>query len=841
MNMHILVTIFTGTQYLSNMRIFIYEWEISETSRFCINAHALNNAMENVTLKITGYRPYCYLPSASDDYILQIAEASGVYPSRVDRKIMASSTNIASKTTYLRVEFMNTEEMKRFCSKTWNKCMDEVDPITAFLSYYNFSFVGWFEVDTWKEKDGYLHVHVKELYALPEKTTVTHPKIACIDIETVSNSGAGMPKPYRRCDRIEMISVVCKEYLGNVLTKYMIYIGEGIHLDDVTCIGCDDEVELINEMARIIREEDPNIITGYNIFGFDMGYILARMKLRLLPLPNMARGKYGKTTTRKVNWSSSAYGQNVYDRIEVSGRVFIDLMLFFRRMKLDKYSLDFVSRTYLNDGKKDMSPETMFKYFRNRDLDGLHLVAEYCIHDSVLTLLLFDKFFMWTEVCEMARAMCCSIEDIYTRGEQLKVLNQIIFKCVERDVVLTKRKDKTVDAFKYEGAFVLEPKWGIFEGCTVVDFQSLYPSVLISYNFCPSTHVSSKYINKNMVNVVDINEKKTHYFRKHPIGLLPDLAQGLLNERFSVKTQLKETTDELTRMVLDRRQNALKICANSIYGITGFASNKYFGHVPTAESITCMGRRMLETTVEKIGYNFPVTVVYGDTDSCMIYHDGETDREKNIAMANKIVEYINRELPKPLKLLVEKYYEKMAFLTKKRYLMYDGVKVTTKGVANSRRNYCTFTRNLYTNTIKMIFECDEDEVFAYVFGQLLRLIHGKVPVEELVMTKSIKPLESYKSTSVPHVIMYKRLIADGNVVELGNRLEYLFVDLGYKCKLQGQKMFTPQEVITKSFEVDYLYYIEKQLIVVMDELLSLLGKKDYINNLYTIHKHNRGW
>jgi DNA polymerase elongation subunit (family B) len=820
------------------MRIFIYEWEIPEaSSRFSINAHALNEAMENVTINVTGYKPYCYFPSASNDDVQRWANASEVYPLRVEQKVMSSTFNVATKRAYARVEFASTEEMKRFCLKTWDRCMDEVDPIVAFLSYYQFPFVGWFEIDNWKEKDEYICVKVKKMRALLGETTVTRPKIACIDIETVSNSGAGMPKPYKRCDRIEMVSIVCKEYLGAALTKYMVYIGEGIHLDDVQCIGCKDEVELIEEMANVIREEDPNVITGYNIFGFDMGYILARMKLRLKPLPDMSRGKHGRTTTRKVNWSSSAYGQNVYDRIEVSGRVFIDLMLFFRRSKLDKYSLDFVSRTYLNDGKKDMSPETMFKYFRNRDLAGLHLVAEYCIHDSVLTLQLFDKVFMWTEVCEMARAMHCSIEDIYTRGEQLKVLNQVIFKCVERDIVLTKRRDKAVDSFKYEGAFVLEPTKGIFEGCTVVDFQSLYPSVLISYNFCPSTFVPSKRGDVNTVNVGG----KTHYFRKHPIGLLPDLAQGLLGERFAVKEQLKKATDELERKVLDRRQNALKICANSIYGITGFASNKYFGHVPTAESITCMGRKMLEGTVEKIRSNFAVSVVYGDTDSCMIWHNGEKDREKNITMANRIVEHINRELPKPLKLLVEKYYDKMAFLTKKRYLMYDGITVATKGVANSRRNYCTFTRKLYSDAIKMMFEHDKDEALNFVFKQVTRLIKGKIPPDELVMTKSIKSLESYKGKSIPHVLMYRRLIAEGNVVELGNRLEYIFVDLGYKCKLQGQKMFTPQEVVNKSMKVDYLYYIEKQLIIAMDELLSLLGEENFIGNLYNQYKYNRDW
>lgn len=833
---------FPISQYLLIMRIFIYEWEIPEkANRFLIRAFALDEGMEKVIVNISGYNPYCYLTCTNDADIDRIANASGIYPLCVTKKMMASTTNIAKKVLYTRAEFATTEDMRQFCTKTWNKCMDEIDPIVAFLSYYQFPFVGWFDVEKVVETDGYLDVPVKKLQALVEETSVTHPKVACIDIETISSDGIGMPKPYKRGDRIEMVSIISKRYLGSNFKKYLVYVGSDIKLKGVKCIGCNDEIELIEEMANVIRKEDPDVITGYNIFGFDMGYILSRMKLRLRSLPDMSRGKYGRTTTRKVNWSSSAYGQNVYDRVEVSGRVFIDLMLFFRRMKLDSYSLDFVSRKYLDDGKKDMAPATMFDHFRTRDPDGLRLVAEYCMHDSLLTLQLFDKFFLWTEVCEMARAMRCSIEDIYTRGEQVKVLNQLVFKCIERGIVLEQRR-KGDETFQYEGAFVLEPTKGIFEGCTVVDFQSLYPSVLIAYNFCPSTYLSpTKYINRSTTNVVKVGEKRTHLFRKNPIGLLPDLAQELLTERFSVKAQLKVTTDELTRMVLDRRQNALKICANSIYGITGFAGNRYFGHVPTAESITSMGRKMLEETVEKIRANFPVSVVYGDTDSCMIYHNGETDREKNIAMANEIVNHINLELPKPLKLLVEKYYDKMAFLTKKRYLMYDG-EVTAKGVATSKRNYCMFTRKLYADTIKLMLESDDkDEVFEFVLDQVLRLINGKVSHKELVMTKSVKPLESYKSANIPHVVMYRRLIANGNVVELGNRLEYLFVDMGYNCKLQGERMFTPREVIDKSLTVDYLYYVDKQLIVAIDELLSLLGKENYIGKLYAKYKRNRGW
>ena len=211
-------------------------------------------------------------------------------------------------------------------------------------------------------------------------------------------------------------------------------------------------------------------------------------------------------------------------------------------------------------------------------------------------------------------------------------------------------------------------------------------------------------------------------------------------------------------------------------------------------------------------------------------------------MLFRSVDAINHKLPKPLKLLVEKYYEKMAFLTKKRYLMYDGKTIETKGVANSRRNYCNFTRNLYVDTIKLILESgSRKKVFAYVLDQVMRLINGEVSNDELVMTKSIKPLESYKNKSVPHVLMYQRLMSEGNVMELGNRLEYLFVDLGYKCRLQGEKMFTPHEVDEKLLTIDYLYYVEKQLVVVMDELLSLMGKDKYVSNLYASYKQNRGW
>ncbi|KAF8583032.1 ribonuclease H-like protein, partial [Ramaria rubella] len=282
--------------------------------------------------------------------------------------------------------------------------------------------------------------------------------------------------------------------------------------------------------GNIVLEGDPDIITGYNIFDFD--YILKRCKLFLIPLPEISRS--GETTSHPVAWSSSAYGENFYNRIEASGRIFIDMMIFFQRMNLGSYSLDFISRKFLGIGKKDISHENVW-----RDRSLIEEYARYCVNDSVLTIDLFNMFYMWTEVCEMSRAMMCSIEDIYTRGEQMKVLNQVVYSCISRGIVLKKIEQKE-QWTNIKGALVMEPEIGLYRNCSVVDFQSMYLSIMILYNVCPSTFIGYK------------------KFSTETVGILPYVAQQLISERKKVKEKIKDS-DGMVRQILNSRQMSLKI------------------------------------------------------------------------------------------------------------------------------------------------------------------------------------------------------------------------------------------------------------------------------------------
>ena len=367
----------------------------------------------------------------------------------------------------------------------------------------------------------------------------------------------------------------------------------------------------------------------------------------------------------------------------------------------------------------------------------------------------------------------------------------------------------------YQGGYVLEPKKGIHNGCSVIDFQSMYPSILIAYNICPSTYTDRKKGVHNIPGTV-------HSFRKSPQGILPNMVENLLSERKLIKGRLsQERLDSMTRIILDTRQLALKVCANSIYGITGSKNSKYFSSVGCAESTTSMGRRILRKVIKFIGeeYVHQVDVVYGDTDSCMLTYKESKEKDRNIKLVKEICIDVTSRLPKPMVLNFEDYYDKILFMSKKRYIMYKkGKGVEYKGVANTRRNYCTFARKLFAEVVERVLDVSQGNAEKHLARLLLKLITSEIPIEQLVMSKAIRSLEAYKSSSLPQVIMMKRLLSEGIILESGSRLEYVFTKNDHK--LQGYKMYTPEEVLKMDMSVDYSYYIQKQIVPIMKDIFG---------------------
>ena len=889
---------------------FVYNWFYTGNT---VYGHCLDIDGHYHLITVHGFYPSCYVSSGDTSF-------STVNPVNAEYKEMRSSRDISAVMPYYKLYFENTKQMKTFVSEAKQNYIkvhmaeDSIPQIAVFLSQRNLSYVGWCRLphththnSSCVSTTGVVgHTHTK--YDIRQLTTTpttsntpsvcvtpadshnirqqvtrsvgvrsdvvsklsaedifpsnnivpyNYPTVMAFDIE-VKCSALGMPQPHKIEDTVEMISVVLFENdIDSSSRSFIMHAyDQNMNIDGVADIMCNDEADLIIQFFELIKQKDPTIITGFNIYGFDLHYLVCRLQLRLTEIPDVSRGIAGNINLIKVDWTSDAYGHNNFNRLVIGGRLIVDMYLYFKRMKLDKYSLDFISNKFIGESKNDMPHGQMTDAFLSRDIEALRIVAKYCVQDSVLVMKLFHKVHMWIDSCEIAKITMCGIEDIYTRGEQMKLVAQCVKECMKREIIL--QYTKFEEWKQYEGAYVLDPERGVYEGCSIVDFQSLYPSIIIAYNICPSTHIhthdirqltlgvrlasgvsdvqlESKYVsvvsdvcwNSDVVTADSLYHKiGSHYFRKKPVGLLPGMIKKLLDERKAVKkNMIKLDKTSVDYIVFDRRQNALKICANSIYGMMGFKNSKYFGNVACAESVTTVGRLLLTYIVKKIEQFYPVKVIYGDTDSCMLCHNDKL-KDKVVKLAVQICDDVTALLPEPMALKFECHCEKIILFTKKRYVLVSDGKVSYKGVMNARRDYCKYAKDTYSGVIKLVVEGKTGDVTDYIDDKIIKLLQiNKIPVSDLVVTKSIgRKLSTYK-VNQPHIVLARRL-SDKTGVEVpaGTRLEYVFT------KENG--MSTLSEFEEEGLQIDSMFYVRKQLATQIDDVLATIGVGYYIKNTW---------
>lgn len=297
--------------------------------------------------------------------------------------------------------------------------------------------------------------------------------------------------------------------------------------------------------------------------------------------------------------------------------------------------------------------------------------------------------------------------------------------------------------------------------------------------------------------------------------------------------------------VFDKRQSSYKICANSMYGAMGVKKG-YLPLVPAASTITYRGRSAIEFISTYIPERYGGITVYGDTDSSMIYFPHIKDNGEAVRLADSITADMERYFPKPMKLEFEKVYEKYLILTKKRYMAHvankkgEIIDFIKKGVVLQRRDNCKFLRDIYLKTTtSLLDDVDTDTILSEVVDGINTLFHRKYNYRDFVITKSMNRAEYLSKTLPAHVQLANRMKRRGMVVGTGSRIEYIFTT---KCR--GEKDFNQGDKVEdidyfsqfKSYlRVDYLYYMEKQLIKPLDELLKVgLGIDDFVKNQFQL-------
>ena len=256
-------------------------------------------------------------------------------------------------------------------------------------------------------------------------------------------------------------------------------------------VSCKTEKELLNKWKDVMNDLNSDIITGYNIFGFDMPYIWDRAK-ELNIIEDFSIG-LGRLITRKCGLveqqlSSSAMGDNILKYIDYDGIVLIDLLKVMQReQKLDSYKLDNVASIFLGDKKNDLKPQEIFSKFKGDSKDRC-VIAEYCIQDCCLINRLIHKLKIIENNIGMGNVCLVPLNFLFRRGQGIKIFSLIAKQCMDRNtlipVIKSYRENVIEEDDGYEGAVVLDPKEGIYlnEPIVVFDYGSLYPSSMISRN-----------------------------------------------------------------------------------------------------------------------------------------------------------------------------------------------------------------------------------------------------------------------------------------------------------------------------------------------------------------------
>jgi DNA polymerase I len=650
-------------------------------------------------------------------------------------------------------------------------------------------------------------------------------KYLSIDIEVASN---GIPDPKK--DTIIMISLAFYPSFNSNNT--LILVSKHVALKDKDVIEFTDEKSMLEKLINIIDTYDPDIITGYNINNFDLPYINER--LRILNLPRTL----GRCNQKPINCRKLR--ENKYLN-SIPGRIIADPYNIIKEMSkrgfftgLKRFSLEDVAQYILGEGKVKLSRSDIPKYW-NGTPEEIKTLIEYSRKDSILVLKLLLEKRLLDKYIGISMVSGVLLQDALDSGESVKVDNLLLREFNKRDFVIPNKPDEKEkhnreierNVKELKGAFVLEPEIGLHTTSTIyLDFMSMYPSIFISYNICPTTLIINNEEIKDFI--------KTPYGAKFVSpdirqGIIPSIVKNLMEERIKVKSEMKKEKNESILRSLDAKQEALKRMANAFYGYTGFLMARLY-ILDIANAITSCGRYYIQKTKEIVESKTKYKVIYADTDSVMIKTD-TNDLDEALKIGNEMANLINEEFKGKLTIKIENIFKTFLILAKKRYVGWsfekiDGRwedKIVMKGIETVRRDWCNLVSEVLYNILNIILkEQNPQKALNYVKEVVHNLQENKIDLEKLVITKSIsKNPEEYKGIQ-PHIELVKRLrkrdLASAPIV--GERIGFVIIK---GLQNISERAEDPEYVKKHGLKIDSKYYIENQLLPPLERVFEAIG------------------
>jgi len=770
-----------------------------------------------------------------------------------------------------------------------------LDPVLRLMHRTGIQSTGW--LDSGDECYSAHNAHVDidlECKNWRKLTPVENPEtapfvVASVDIECNSSTGK-FPDADIEGDACFQIAIsLCKFGSDQPYDKTCLcYKNTDPNLEGSNVISYATEREMLEAFRDYLHEKDVDIITGWNIFGFDLEYLMKRAivtkcNLKFFQLSKL-RGYNCELKLKKL--SSSALGDNDLKLVSMPGRFIFDLFHEVKKgYKLDSYKLDNVSRLYLGDNKIDMPAKEMFARYKEGDPVKLREVAEYCIKDTLLPHRLLSKMCILINLLEMAKATWVPLCFLVERGQQIKVFSQLTKKAREMGFMVPTIQYGQLAEQGYEGATVLDAQKGAYyKPITALDFEGLYPSIMMTHNLCYSSLVMDpKYENVPGIEYETFEipvpskvegqppTKRMCKFAQGVPTLLPSILIELKQFRKQAKKDMAASTGALQAMY-NGKQLAYKISMNSVYGFTG-ASKGILPCVNIASTVTTKGRSMIDQTKEYVEKHFPGSRVrYGDTDSVMVEFDvgdrkGIEAVEYSWEIGERAAEECTALFKKPNNLELEKVYWPYFLYSKKRYAAKlwtqgkDGKMnmdyIDVKGLQLVRRDNTAHVREVCKELLDVVLESSDTEPpKALALQRALELIEGDVPNEKLTLSQGLSDSYKVKGNSVSvnspgivdinqahvQVVRKMRERQPGSEPQSGDRVPYILVKTEDPKAKAFEKSEDPRYAKDNNVPVDYEYYFMNKFLNPVCDLLEPLfedPKEEIFGELLTKIKPKR--
>ncbi len=619
-------------------------------------------------------------------------------------------------------------------------------------------------------------------------------KIIAFDVEVVEEKGER---------KLIMVSLFSQD-----LKKIITY--KSIDFPNTEVVG--SEKELIEKFVHTIKCYDPDIIAGFNSDGYDFEVIKERAERLKVNLGRLSLDNSGLSYSKRARNRS----------FRIKGRVHIDNFNFISNilssiLQTEVLSLNAVAREILGDEKIDMEYSDILAAWREEK--ELERLAQYCLKDSELTFrltkVLLPHIYQLTQIVgqtlfDTSRMTYSQLVEWYYTKEA-KRTNRIIPNQPKFEEIQKRSKET------YIGGYVKEPEAGLQKNLAVIDFASLYPSIISTYNISIET-LNCSCCKEDGYKVPDLG----YWFCKRKDGFEPKVIKKLLVERQELKEKLKNLNpQDLDYILTNTRQRALKTIANASYGYYAFSASKWYSK-ECAESITSFGRywiKMILKKAEEKGFR----PIYGDTDSAFLLL-GDRDRVELL----RFLEEVNKNLPGIIRIELENFYPRGIFIpketgsgiAKKRYaLIDDNDNLKIRGLERVRRDWSNVAKRIQENILKIILKEENLEKAIRLVKENIKALRDlNVDLKDLVVYEQItKPLKEYKLIS-PHICAAKRLVEKGIPVNPGSIIGFVIKKGGGSI---SEKAYPVEFVDPQEIDIDY--YIYHQILPASLRILRVLG------------------